>query len=164
MKPGFLTAPGLVPLKDGTNFKLDGILSARLPDGSTCGPDTGFKTDLASIPSLGFLGGLLMLLAHYFLPVEFLWLGFFICGMSIWLKAYGFYTYAAVWHDWAFQAVAFGFWKCNWLLLRLMIVSRSGGKWRRRLEWIPVGLIWFNVQFSGVGWLIYLRYKHRRRR
>ena len=155
------TRPGLVPLNDGTNWRLSDGLQVQLPSGERVTVPAGFKTDLASVPPLGLLGGLVMLLAAgaaYFWRVQWLlvglfFVGFLICFASNWIKPYGRFTYAAVFHDYVFQRQLFSFTVCNWYLLDLMKATRTP-RWERCL-------IWFNVQLFG--YVIYHGYRKRRR-
>jgi hypothetical protein len=152
----FLTQPGLIPLADGVNWRLDGDLEFVLPTGETITVPDGFRTDLASIPPLGLLGGTAMLLAALTLAavISFrlpawsmsaaaliLVIGYAVCAASAYLKAYGRYTYSAIVHDWLFQTHAYPFTVCNWILL-LGMKSENTAWWERML-------IWFNVQVFG---------------
>jgi len=154
----FLTQPGLIQLPDGRNWKLDNELKFVLPTGETIAVPAGFKTDLASIPPLGFIGGLVMLLGAALIGIAFsgtapvafvvsgygfVIAGFLVCAASPFLKAYGRYTYSAVLHDWMFQTHAYPFTVCNWILL-LGMKSENTARWER-------SLIWLNVQLFGYG-------------
>ena len=155
----FLNQPGLVPLHDGVNWRLDGALQVRLPDGRIIEIPDGFETDLASIPPLGVVGGCVMWIGWLlgkFYPITgdvLVFIGFLICLASAYLKAYGKYTYSAVFHDWMFRTHAFPFTVCNWFFL-LAMRGENTVRWERFL-------IWFNVQAFGLG--IYNN-EHRRRR
>jgi hypothetical protein len=151
----FTTQPGLIQLPDGQNWRLDSELKFLLPTGETITVPAGFKTDLASIPPLGFIGGLVMLLGAALIGIALLgtaaalmaWgygligSGFLVCAASPFLKAYGRYTYSAVLHDWMFQTHAYPFTVCNWILL-LGMKSEDTARWER-------SLIWLNVQLFG---------------
>jgi hypothetical protein len=152
----FLTQPGLIQLPDGRNWQLDSELKFVLPIGETITVPAGFKTDLASIPPLGFIGGLVMLLGAALIGIAFsgtaqvtlvvcgygcVIAGFLVCAASPFLKAYGRYTYSAVLHDWIFQTHAYPFTVCNWILLMGM-KSENTAWWER-------SLIWLNVQLFG---------------
>jgi hypothetical protein len=155
--PGqFLTQPGLIQLPDGRNWQLDNPLKFLLPTGETITVPPGFKTDLASIPPLGFIGGLVMLLGAMLIGIAFSGVapftpilsgygcviaGFLVCAASPFLKAYGRYTYSAVLHDWLFQTHAYPFTVCNWILL-IAMKSEATPRWER-------SLIWLNVQLFG---------------
>lgn len=147
MKSKFITRPGIVPLIDGKNFVLDSDLVAELEDGRKITVPAGFKTDLASIPPLGVLGGVILFVAfwlpHGIIDYAIALIGFLICMASAYLKAYGKYTYAAITHDWIFQTHFYSFTVCNWILLILMRAEKTA-KWERFL-------IWFNVQAFGYG-------------
>ena len=144
----FLTRPGLIPLPDGKYFTLDADLKFIMPGGRVIIVPGGFKTDLASIPPLGVLGG--CVLAISFLLGQFFWwavfpaaAGLFVCIASAFLKAYGRYTRAAILHDWIFQTHLFPFTVANWILM--MAMTCDGVKrWERFL-------IWLNVQLFGLG-------------
>lgn len=125
--------------------------------------EKGFKTDLASIPPLGVVGGVLMaigLTPAFFqilqpgpvIPMWLAWgslvfslLGLAICFISAYLRPYGRYTYAAVLHDWLYRTHFASFTVCNWYLLLAMRQEKTA-RWERFL-------IWFNVQMFG--WIFY---------
>ena len=150
----FLTKPGLVPQADGWNWQLDGKLAVRLPDGRIVEIPDKFKTDLASVPPLGVVGGIVMLLG-WLLQLATPWAdviviaGFLVCVASAYIKAFGKYTYSAVFHDWMWRTQAFSFVVSNWYLLQGMKSERTAG-W---IRW----LMWFNVMIFGGG--IYRGYK-----
>jgi len=143
----FTTSPGLVPLPDGVNFRLNGILRATLPDGSHVTVPDGFKTDLASVPPLGVVGGIIMALGYLLSKLlalvggPIVLLGFLICIASAYIKAYGKFTYSAVFHDWMFKTHHFSFTVSNWFFLLAM-------KGEHTALWVR-SLMWFNVQVFG---------------
>ena len=144
----FLTRPGLVPLMDGKNWELADMLRFQLPDGRIIEVPKGFKTDLASVPPLGVVGGSVMALG-YLISQFTQWgslavaAGFAVCIISAYLKAFGKYTLAAVLHDWLFKTHLFPFTVCNWYLL-IAMRSEKTAPWER-------AAIWFNVQVFGYG-------------
>jgi hypothetical protein len=145
----FLSHPGLIPLPDGSDWAMAGELRFQLPDGRIITVPCGFKTDLASIPPLGVVGGSLMAIAYALAIFCTSWadllilVGFLICLASAYLKAYGKYTYSAVLHDWLFRTHLLPFTECNKVLLVAMR-SENTAPWERFL-------IWFNVQAFGYG-------------
>lgn len=150
----FMSSPGLIPLRDGRNWQLDGALKVRLPDGRIVEIPDKFKTDLASVPPLGVVGGIVMLLGWLVQHLTewadvMVLLGFLICIASAYIKAYGKYTYAAVFHDWMWRTQAFSFVVSNWYFLCAM-KAEATALWVR-------ALMWFNVMLFGV--VIYTRYK-----
>lgn len=152
MKQGkFISRPAIFPLADGKNFKLATDLVAETPDGERIDVPAGFRTDLASIPPLGLLGGLLGFIAFWlprgWLAVALAVIALLICVASAYLKAYGKYTYAAIIHDWLFQTHIFSFSKSNWTLLLFMRAEHTV-KWERFLIWLNVQLFGFQIYKS----------------
>lgn len=146
--------PGYIPQTDGVNWKQEGALKVRLPDLHVVVIPSGFKTDLASVPPLGFVGGLVMLLG-WFLQCFTKWadpivgIGFLVCIASIYIKPFGKYTFSAVFHDWMWRTQAFSFVVSNWYFLQAMKAEKTA-------RWIRF-LMWFNVMLFG--WWIYRRYQ-----
>jgi hypothetical protein len=142
----FLTTCKLTPMPDGETWRLYGPLKYRGASGEIINVPEGFVTDLASIPPVAWIGGVLVILG-----LGFDWLnswsniaialGLLFVFLSPYLRHDGKYTDAAVVHDYIYRIHMFPRWHCDGLFLEMMKVLHVT-LWQR---WI----IYLNVRAFG---------------
>ena len=154
-QPRFETDLEIMPLSDGETWMVREDLvyySAVLQQQVTV--PSGFATDLASIPKLERIGGVLLLIAWIWRTVldrnistALAMIGFLLVFVAGSLKHYGRYTKAAVVHDWLYSTQLVPRDLADAVLWEAMQVTKT--------EWWKRWLIYKNVRRWGWGaWLL----------
>jgi hypothetical protein len=141
----FLTHLLLLPRPDGQTWTVEEPFAYSPASGGHLTVPTGFVTDLASIPPLGMVGGLVMGAAYGLTLAEVRGAGgLFLAGWaaalsSAWLKPFGKFTEAAVLHDWLYRSHCVSRAVADALLLEAMTLCRVP-RWQRMAIYLNVRL------------------------
>ena len=151
-KAGFSGDVALSQNMDGVSWTVIRSFQFTCENGYAVTVPAGFRTDLASIPDLGRMGGIMMLAAtiffvrvcaaceiyHWALMFAFFG-GFWLTQIAHELLHYGQYTNAAVVHDFLYGTHLLPQHKCDRVLLQAMKVLRVP-RWKRVVIFMAVYL------------------------